>query len=135
MTESDAGSDDSGGGSAGSLSVHDPTEAISVSDPAEELHDPTERFKQTRPDDEASAGAAASAVKTAFWQLVLALDLGLAALPLGAMFIWFRGNWGLGGPLVAAGVVTLGYAGYRYTALRQRLDAGEFETDADEDSV
>lgn len=134
MTEPDAGNDDSENGPIRSISAQDPTETISVSNPAAELHDSTERFEQTRP-GEVSAGVTESAVKTAFWRLVLALDLGLAALPLGAMFIWFRGNWGLGGPLAVVGIVTLGYAGYRYTALRRRIDAGEFDAGVDEDSV
>ena len=134
MTEPDAGNDDSEDGPIRSISAQDPTETTSVSNPAAELHDPTERFEQTRP-DEVSSGVTEPAVKTAFWRLVLAVDLGLAALPLGAMFIWARGNWGLGGPLVVVGIVTLGYAGYRYTALRRRIDAGEFDAGVDEDSV
>ncbi|ERG88144.1 MAG: hypothetical protein J07HX5_00287 [halophilic archaeon J07HX5] len=135
MTEPDVEGDDSIGGSTGSISVHDPTEAISVRDPVEELHDPTERFEQTRPDEQASSDAAEAAVKSAFWRLVLALDLGLAAFPLGTMLIWFRGDWSLGGPLVAAGVVVLGYAGYRYTTLRRRLNADESDVGVDEGSA
>ncbi len=121
MTGSDTGSDS--GENAGSIG------SVSVPDPTENLPDPTEKLDQTTPDTKAStfSGDADPALTNAFWRLVLAVDVGFISLSLGVMLIWFRGNWGGGGRLVTAGGVVLLYAGYRYIALRRRINAGEFD--------
>ena len=108
--------------------------SIDVPDPAENLPDPTEKLDQTAPDNGVTEFSrdADPALVNAFSRLVLALDVGLIALSLGVMLIWFRGNWGLGGRFAVAGGVVCVYAGYRYTAIRQRIDAGEFDAHAGE---
>jgi len=40
-----------------------------------------------------------------FWGSVISLNVALAAVPLGLMLIYFRGNWELGGLAIAVGAV------------------------------
>lgn len=51
-----------------------------------------------------------------FWRLVLTLNVGLFAISLGPMLVYFRGQWRLGGGLFVLGVLAFGYAYYRYRA-------------------
>lgn len=60
-----------------------------------------------------------------FWRLVVVVDVALIALALGPMFIYFEGNWDVGGPLVALGVVSLGYGYVRYRHHEPPSEDGE----------
>ena len=48
-----------------------------------------------------------------FWGAVISLNVAMAAVPLGLMLVYFRGNWELGGLAVAVGLVA-GAATYRF---------------------
>ncbi|MFB6268259.1 MAG: hypothetical protein ABEI31_11415 [Halodesulfurarchaeum sp.] len=53
-------------------------------------------------------------VKRAFIVQVLLLNVGLLALSLGAMLVYFRGDLPAGGVLLTIGIITLGSVAYRY---------------------
>ncbi|MFB6153270.1 MAG: hypothetical protein ABEJ27_03360 [Halodesulfurarchaeum sp.] len=53
-------------------------------------------------------------VKRAFIVQVLLLNVGLLALALGAMLVYFRENPPAGGILLTIGIITLGSVAYRY---------------------
>jgi hypothetical protein len=61
-----------------------------------------------------------------FWRLVVVLDVGLLALAVGPMFVYFEGDWRRGLALVAFGIVVILYAVVRYRRYRE-----ESETDDD----
>ncbi|HET7322935.1 MAG TPA: hypothetical protein VFJ06_01240 [Halococcus sp.] len=50
----------------------------------------------------------------AFWRVVVAVNIGVFAVSLGLMLVYFRGEWQLGGSAVALGIVTLIYGYLRY---------------------
>jgi hypothetical protein len=56
-----------------------------------------------------------SELARAFWRVLASVNVGLLAVSLGCMFIYFRGRWRLGGSAVVLGVGTLlyGYLTYR----------------------
>lgn len=60
-----------------------------------------------------------------FWRLVIVLDVALFALAIGPLFIYFEGNWDVGGPLVALGLVSFAYAVSQYRSYRARSDPEE----------
>lgn len=51
---------------------------------------------------------------TAFWGVVLSANVGLFAVSLGLMLVYFRGQWRLGGTAVALGVGTFVYGYFKY---------------------
>ena len=60
-----------------------------------------------------------------FWGAVISLNVAMAAVPLGLLLIYFRGDWELGGLAVAVGLVA-GAATYRfYHVLRKDRRSGE----------
>ena len=60
-----------------------------------------------------------------FWGAVISLNVAMAAVPLGLMLIYFRGDWELGGLAVAVGLVA-GAATYRfYHVFRKDRRSGE----------
>ena len=62
-----------------------------------------------------------------FWGAVLSLNVAMAAVPLGLLLIYFRGDWELGGLAVAVGLVAA-VATYRfYYVFRQDRRSGEGE--------
>lgn len=61
----------------------------------------------------------------AFWASVLLLNVALAALSIGAMFVYFRGDYGTGAPLILIGAVAAtGTARYYW-----RFKTGEYAAD------
>ena len=56
----------------------------------------------------------------AFWSVVIAVNIGLLAVSLGAMFIYFRGQWRLGGGAVVLGVGMLCSAYFKYWRYQRR---------------
>jgi hypothetical protein len=58
------------------------------------------------------------AVSRVFWRLVLVFDVAFLALALGPMFIYFRGDWGTGGPAIALGAVAFVYGVREYREYR-----------------
>ena len=64
----------------------------------------------------------------AFWASVLLLNVALAALSLGAMFIYFRGDYGTGAPVLLIGAVAaLATARYYW-----RFKTGRYTQESDE---
>ena len=60
-----------------------------------------------------------------FWGAVISLNVAMAAVPLGLMLVYFRGNWELGGLAVLVGLVA-GAATYRfYHVFRKDRRSGE----------
>lgn len=51
---------------------------------------------------------------TAFWGVVVSLNVGLFAASLGLMLVHFRGQWRLGGGVFALGITTLAYGYLKY---------------------
>lgn len=66
------------------------------------------------PDMAANQGNADPAVARAFWTLAVVFNVAIMALSVGAMFVIFRGNYSLGGQLVAVGTILAAYGFYRY---------------------
>ena len=60
-----------------------------------------------------------------FWSLVILFNLGLFGLSLGAMLIWFRGSWDVGGALLVLGLLATVHGIHRYRVLRERDDLWE----------
>lgn len=58
-----------------------------------------------------------------FWRLVVVLDVGLLAVSVGLMFVYFEGNWLRGLALSGFGVAVLAYGAVRYR--RYRADAAD----------
>jgi hypothetical protein len=57
-------------------------------------------------------------VARTFWRLVVVLDVGLLAVALGPMFVYFEGNWELGLSLAGFGVAVLAYGVVQYRQYR-----------------
>ncbi|MFC6732133.1 hypothetical protein ACFQH3_10085 [Haladaptatus sp. GCM10025707] len=55
-----------------------------------------------------------------FWSLVLTFNIALFALSLGAMLMYFRGQFQTGGAVFALGVVSLVYGVAKYRAFQNR---------------
>ena len=72
----------------------------------------------------------------AFWASVLFLNVALAAISIGLMLIYFRGDYGTGGPVLLIGIVAgLGTARYYWRVKTGYYSDGENETmDSETDS-
>jgi hypothetical protein len=44
-----------------------------------------------------------------FWRIVIVVNIGVLAVSLGLMIIYFRGQWPIGGSAIALGLGTLAY--------------------------
>jgi hypothetical protein len=60
-----------------------------------------------------------------FWSAVIAIDVAMAAIPLGLLLIYFRGDRVLGGLALAVGFVAAGAAVYCYRTFRVDRRDGE----------
>lgn len=78
---------------------------------------------------------APAAVAAAFWGVVLLVNVGLFAVALGPMLIFFRGQWDWGGGLLVFGALALGHAYRRYRRFRREQDAEEVAAEADGDGA
>jgi hypothetical protein len=58
--------------------------------------------------------AASTELQRKFWGLVLVFNVALGALSVGAMLAGFRGDWEVGGSMMAAGAVLSLYGFYKY---------------------
>ena len=67
--------------------------------------------------DSLTDGADPEVART-FWRLVLVLDVGLLAVALGPMFVYFERNWELGLSLFGFGVAVLAYGVVQYRRYR-----------------
>ncbi len=67
----------------------------------------------------------------AFWASVLLLNVAIAALSIGAMFVYFRGDVGTGVPLMGIGVVAAAATGRYYW----RFKTGTYTQDAPNDDT
>ncbi|CAM2848035.1 MULTISPECIES: hypothetical protein [Halobacterium] len=75
----------------------------------------SEAEQDLAPDIEIPDGSAADpTLQRKFWSLVLVFNAAVLAGSVGAMIAWFNGNWGTGGPLLAAAVILSVYGGYKY---------------------
>ena len=71
-------------------------------------------------------------ISRTFWRLVVVFDVALFAMAVGPMFIYFRGDWATGGPLIALGAVSFVYGVLVYRRFRRGRDAeAEADTGAD----
>lgn len=68
-----------------------------------------------------------------FWALVVALNVGIFAASLGLLLVAFRGRYVVGGQLVLASVVVLGYAARRYRQAKRRLENDGFDLDPNDE--
>lgn len=94
-------------------------------DPYDDPGDPESRFDLTIPDDV----DVPSELYRAFWGLVAVFNVALFAVAVGALLIVFRGQWDLGGSILAAGLVLLAYGLYQY----RRYRAVDFAIGSDPD--
>lgn len=62
-------------------------------------------------------------VAAAFWGAVVLVNVGLFAVALGPMLIFFRGQWEWGGGLFTVGALALAHAYQRYRRFRTERDA------------
>jgi hypothetical protein len=62
-------------------------------------------------------------LRRTFWRLVVVFDVALLALSLGPMFVYFRGDWATGGPLLALGAAAFAYGVVVYRRYRDDDDA------------
>lgn len=91
-------------------------------DPFGDPGDPESHFDLTIPDD----SNVPTELHRAFWGLVAVFNVALFATALGALLIAFRGQWTLGGAVLAVGLLALGYGVVRY----RRYRAAGFEFDS-----
>lgn len=99
--------------------VTDPTDALT--DPAENVTDPAENVPAAEaPDvsvdgpDLPSPDEVPEGLRAEFWEIVLAFNVGLFALALGAMMAGFDGRWTLGGAAMGVGALALAYGFWKY---------------------
>ena len=81
---------------------------------------PEEEDPEFSPEFQETIERADSGILWAFIAAVLLAQAGLFAVSLGAMLIWFRNQWALGGGLVGGGAVALGLRGVIYWWQRTR---------------
>ncbi|MFC4358788.1 hypothetical protein ACFO0N_12625 [Halobium salinum] len=81
-------------------------------------------------ENEVSADVAAT-----FWGVVFIVNIGLFAVALGPMLVFFNGQWEWGGGLFAFGVLALGHAYSRYRTFKRDQEAKEREGDGDATAV
>lgn len=67
------------------------------------------------------ASKASPELQRAFWTIVLILDVGLLALAVGSMMVYFDTRPDTGRAAVVLGLVLLGSAYYRYRSAKERL--------------
>jgi len=102
--------------------------------------DPEPAFDHLEPEEPAppDPGAAAEAkasrtdpeVAEAFWAAVVLANVGVAGVSVGLLVAGFRGQWALGGGLVAVGAAALALTVRRVRAFRAR-NAGDAAPDPD----
>lgn len=72
----------------------------------------------------------------AFWGAVVFLNTALAALSIGAMLVYFRGDWAMGGPALLIGTIAAGFTIRFYLQgkrkLRERDEESEDEAEDDD---
>ncbi|QCJ47662.1 hypothetical protein [Haloprofundus sp. MHR1] len=83
-------------------------------DPERDLPNVPEAPKPSTPEGEVD-----SELATAFWVSVVLVNVGVGALSLGAMFLYFRGQWRLGGGLFVVGLFLLLRTYQRYRQFRE----------------
>lgn len=110
--------DDGGDGDAGS-DVTDPASALtdpseSVTDPAESVPSPEAPDVGVDGPDLPSPEEVPEGLRAEFWEIVLAFNVGLFALALGAMLVAFDGRATLGGVALGVGVLALAYGFWQY---------------------
>jgi len=84
---------------------------------------------RVRADLESSLADADEELKSAFVACVVLLNLAVFGVSLGLMLVGFRGNWRIGGALVAVGLV----AGLRAYRRYRRWEAGRGDADGEPD--
>lgn len=101
------------------VDVPEPPEAPeppSVPDPSENLRD----------------GDVPRYVRTYFWRTVLIVDYAIAAVAIGPMLAYFRGDLQLGAGVTASGVLAFGYAYFLYRGFQRASAADEQTEETDE---
>lgn len=105
---------------------------MSGDDPENRWDDPEDRWGDPEQDlgprvDVPSVGAPGGAdvevpadLRFTFWRVVILVNVGLLGVSLGAMFVYFEGDWRLGGGALAVGALTLGYAYVLYWRYQNR---------------
>lgn len=91
-------------------------EPPSVPDPSENLRD----------------GDVPQYVSAYFWRTVLIVDYAIAAVAIGPMLAYFRGDVQLGAGVTASGLLAFGYAYVLYRGFQRASDAHDDEDDAAE---
>ncbi|KTG09809.1 hypothetical protein AUR64_09250 [Haloprofundus marisrubri] len=97
-------------------------------DPERDLPNVPEAPKPATPEGEVD-----SELKTTFWVSVVLVNVGVGALSLGAMFVYFRGQWRLGGGLVVVGLFLLLRTYQRYQQFREKRASKAAETTTTDD--
>src|SRR5699024_8125547 len=64
------------------------------------------------------------ALAHAFWSTVISVNVGVLAVSLGLMGVYFEGWWRLGGGAVVLGIVLLGYAAVKYRVAKGLPERG-----------
>lgn len=72
-------------------------------------------------------------VARTFWRLVVVIDVGIAALALGPMFVYFEGDWQRGLILTAFGLAVLAYGVKTYRRYKAEESGAVDEEQTDED--
>jgi hypothetical protein len=72
----------------------------------------------------------------AFWGAVVFLNTALAALSIGAMLVYFRGDWAMGGPALLVGTIAAGFTLRFYLQGRRKLrERDEREDEAGDEAA
>ncbi|QIB73464.1 hypothetical protein G3I44_03685 [Halogeometricum borinquense] len=72
-----------------------------------------------------------SELASTFWAVVVLVNVGVAGISLGAMFIYFRGNHLLGGGAAVVGALALFRAYYTYRGFRDEADSDDTDDNRD----
>lgn len=121
MTSDDSASPGDGEGAAGEHadSLSDPADALS--NPADAVTDPAEHVPEVEAPEVGVDGPEVpepedvpDELRAEFWEIVLAVNVALFALALGALLVAFDGDLTRGGLSLGVGTLAGGYAVYAY---------------------
>lgn len=113
--------------------VHVP-ENVEVPDPAANVQppDPVERVLPDLPDSMVPENPSNPDAVRLFWRLVVVFDVAILAIALGALLLYFEGQFVQGGGFLGLGFLSFGYGVARYRRYRRQEDETD-SADADDE--
>jgi len=85
------------------------------------------------PSPDIDAADVDTGLRVLFWKLVFLYKFSILGTSLGILLLVFEPGSGAGPPLLVGGLALLGYTLYQTRRGKQRLDAGEFDSNEESD--